>query len=462
MRLRDTVPGRRKHNRLRPHPFDEERRGRPRFAERNMDRAALDRQAAIRDLDRFLTEHDIDLAQASNADIRELLQRESEALQTAGAEVFQAAPRPDTKEFRHWFGGSKVVDADGKPLVVYHGTAADVTAFDPSRIGENYSTDRAGFFFASHPDEASGFAVGDTRNIIPVFLSIQNPLVIEAGKDDTAEVWYRNRTAYKGQAETGGHDGVIVRGEPYFDGSPNEMYVAFSPTQVKSVFNRGSFSPSDPRILYQAAPVAILTGKEFGEEADDLPTLRKAASAWFRDNLQGKTVASATGPVRFSGTGRKKATSSNPDPATLRLIPAVADIISKGEYTGSRDLSKPRKDSIVRFHRFEADVSLAGKNWRAAVLVGEDQHGNLFYDLFKSEPPSGWPSDYKPGSEGGHDQSIAQPGSGINLAVWQPDGGAPSIKRGSFRFGGGEPVITLFEAADRSTFMHESARDEAC
>lgn len=33
--------------------------------------------------------------------------------------------QPGTAAFQRWFGDSKVVDADGKPLVVYHGTNAD-------------------------------------------------------------------------------------------------------------------------------------------------------------------------------------------------------------------------------------------------------------------------------------------------------------------------------------------------
>lgn len=39
--------------------------------------------------------------------------------------MFSRAPaggQTETAEFKRWFAGSKVVDADGKPLVVYHGT----------------------------------------------------------------------------------------------------------------------------------------------------------------------------------------------------------------------------------------------------------------------------------------------------------------------------------------------------
>ena len=44
----------------------------------------------------------------------------------------------NTPEFKRWFGdwendpenASKVVDSEGKPLVVYHGTRNDIEAFD--------------------------------------------------------------------------------------------------------------------------------------------------------------------------------------------------------------------------------------------------------------------------------------------------------------------------------------------
>ena len=59
------------------------------------------------------------------------------------------------------------------------------------------------------------------------------------------------------QAREDGYDGVIFEniidegphGQGY--GWDNKVYVAFSPTQIKSVNNRGTFDPSDPRILYQ-------------------------------------------------------------------------------------------------------------------------------------------------------------------------------------------------------------------
>jgi hypothetical protein len=55
-----------------------------------------------------------------------------------------------------------------------------------------------------------------------------------------------------------GHDGIIIN-----PGSKYEELVAFDPTQIKSVFNRGTFDPNDPRILY-SSPVFL--GKQSGED----------------------------------------------------------------------------------------------------------------------------------------------------------------------------------------------------
>jgi hypothetical protein len=61
-------------------------------------------------------------------------------------------------EFKRWFGKSKVVDKDGKPLVVYHGTQR------PDRIGDVFRKDRATAgpmaFFTDDPELASSYALG--------------------------------------------------------------------------------------------------------------------------------------------------------------------------------------------------------------------------------------------------------------------------------------------------------------
>lgn len=91
---------------------------------------------------------------------------EDEALQEAQTlidqvtEFVRPAKQTESPEFRRWFGGSQVVDGQGKPLVVYHGTNRAFDAFDPQRQrtvrNEQFQGD--GFFFTEDPDTAALYA----------------------------------------------------------------------------------------------------------------------------------------------------------------------------------------------------------------------------------------------------------------------------------------------------------------
>lgn len=80
----------------------------------------------------------------------------------SGPMFSRSAPveQTQTPEFQRWFGDSKVVDAEGKPLVVYHGTGWDFTAFSVDKLGSNTGAASAkrGFFFASNPKVSDFYA----------------------------------------------------------------------------------------------------------------------------------------------------------------------------------------------------------------------------------------------------------------------------------------------------------------
>ena len=59
----------------------------------------------------------------------------------------------------------------------------------------------------------------------------------------------------------------------------------------------------------------------------------------------------------------------------------MKDIVEKGKYQGSEDLTHPRQDGIIKFHRINHDVSINGKKENMSVLIGEDRDGNRFYNL---------------------------------------------------------------------------------
>jgi hypothetical protein len=78
-----------------------------------------------------------------------------------GEEVVQMK-QIDTPEFKRWFGNSKVVDAKGLPLVVYHGSpdVSQLTAFSKETLGMTTGSKSAtrGFFFVDKHSVASQYA----------------------------------------------------------------------------------------------------------------------------------------------------------------------------------------------------------------------------------------------------------------------------------------------------------------
>lgn len=159
----------------------------------------------------------------------------------------------DEESFAKWFGDSKVVDANGKPLRVYHGTAADFDQFRKTRRSETNAFNRdkyVGIFFSDNPEAAdfySGFPGKHAPRTIPVYLSLQDPLII----DYDGKVKSPNQMIlWSQEAKRNDNDGIIIhniRDTPTL--KSENLYIAFVPWQIKSaVGNNGNFSKFDRRI----------------------------------------------------------------------------------------------------------------------------------------------------------------------------------------------------------------------
>jgi N12 class adenine-specific DNA methylase len=166
-----------------------------------------------------------------------------------------------TEAFKRWFGKSRVVDESGEPLVVYHGTPSPETITEFRLPALDSSKDQAIWFTPSKqyagiyarrgvtPD-ATSIAVGaQKKKILPVYLSIQNPLDL---RNDAASAKFRE--ALKGERGEGGKSRVQVAKDMGYDGIITSLgeYLAFSPTQIKSIHNSGAFDPDNPAILGNA------------------------------------------------------------------------------------------------------------------------------------------------------------------------------------------------------------------
>jgi hypothetical protein len=86
------------------------------------------------------------------------------------------AAKTASTPFDAWFKGSVVVNEDGTPKRVYHGSGADIEAFS-HEFGQYQ-----GFYFADSPEYASSYANGKQPNVMPVYLNIKNPIHIDGTK----------------------------------------------------------------------------------------------------------------------------------------------------------------------------------------------------------------------------------------------------------------------------------------
>ena len=190
-----------------------------------------------------------------------------------GIEVL-SAPKLNTPAFKKWFGDSKIVDEKSQPLVVYHGSATGkVEEFKTQGPGRFYGP---GAYFAFEPEDAAHYAKnaerrnrGISQTIYPVYLSMKNPMPLDEAM--RRKILYR-KASDKNWLKTIIPELKIKMTETKYDGfilKDNDgkliSAVVFNPTQIKSVFNKGTFDPKDPRILYgggAASAGTAMTGEE--------------------------------------------------------------------------------------------------------------------------------------------------------------------------------------------------------
>lgn len=210
----------------------------------------------------------------------------------------------DSWYFKNWFGdyvndpenASKVVNPDGTPKRMYHGTNADkeFTMFDT--YGANYGLYGAGSYFTDNPEVAQSYTSkgrGKNPRVYEVYLNIRNPIVMEEEADvdrwlnalpeladyitvpgDSELAAVTNRDFYRAMEEyladqgltkweaaedamdtlkAMGYDGInhvggMARGKGE---TIHDVWIAFDPEQVKSATdNIGTYDPNDPDIRY--------------------------------------------------------------------------------------------------------------------------------------------------------------------------------------------------------------------
>ena len=118
---------------------------------------------AVEELDDFLGQNDIDVKKTSNAKIKKLLAaKDAEA--KVGTVYEQNTVPTETANFRKWFKQSAVVDAEGKPLRVYHGTVRADRVAAAGKFLKSRATSGPMSFFTTDPALASSYSTAKGDN----------------------------------------------------------------------------------------------------------------------------------------------------------------------------------------------------------------------------------------------------------------------------------------------------------
>lgn len=224
-----------------------------------------------------------------------------------------------TAAFRDWFGdwqhdpahASRVVDENGEPRVVYHGTreSNDFTVFDSAKIGDNWGPGYYGNGFYFSDNRKAAYHYGHKE--LTCFLNIRHPYL-------SSRYNHAGEKRFTKILKKKGYDGVIaenaLRDVYDWEIAEGREYVVFEPSQIKSATdNIGTFDPSSPDITFSIIGPHAATWEQYKKNTfrgrDDgmyraeidasqaalkdraapyLPTLRRELSA-LRHNLSAET-----------------------------------------------------------------------------------------------------------------------------------------------------------------------------
>lgn len=201
----------------------------------------------------------------------------------------------ETEAFKKWFGNSQIVNDDGTPKIMYHGTPNGT--FEEFKEGTNYFTENVEYADRYKNPSASSISYGKVENnptTHAVYIKMEKPFDTrdeearqiyedefmgqEGGLDEEGEEtdhywlsdgtelsehtglpdWMEAEALYHFLKDQGyDYDGIIVD-EGADGGFGDEVksrgiaYITFEPTQVKNVKNNGEFDTENPNMYRQS------------------------------------------------------------------------------------------------------------------------------------------------------------------------------------------------------------------
>lgn len=268
-----------------------------------------------------------------------------------------------SEEQRRYFQGSKITDADGRLLVLYHGTTAygEITKFRRGRSGWL----GPGIYLASRQADAKRYAdaMGEGNGqLYELYANVTNPLVVTEGNPvpEILRAAYGRDSVYRSRSAKQGNDAQIITtadikklqskgydGIRWDFGGSTEVSV-FSPEQIKRVDN---LTPtSDPDIRRSIKGSDILRQNAALQEENSL--LRERVEYWRGQTRRTERVTTDKKAVERAARELIRSYNSSLETAEIAGdLQSLYDYIASGR-DGSDELTyteaRRRSDAIAR------------------------------------------------------------------------------------------------------------------
>lgn len=391
----------------------------------------------------------------------------------------------NTPEFKAWFGGSKVVDESGQPRVVYHGTPNLFSAFDKAYLPAPSANDPGfygqGFYFAdSYP--ASWRYTRGKGVILPLYLSIKNPLVLDDVYNKTMRDIPIERIKelgiYKKGLETGKYAGFFfdeyvtenrlskrlsdhAKAEGYDGIKAGKEFVVFEPNQIKSVFNRGTWDAGSDNIYYQEQISKNIENmpsiEDFRNPNKDYELPRLNPSDLFKLGKEDK-------PVVLKKNIIEKNKNNHPEVDISEYGKILTDtLVDTSEIIQVQPQKKPNYYTFINNNQNDVSVVELSENKDNYEVVNFFKVNKKRIDEYRKKAVKDGGdiiiTERKPQGAArlsallnNSDNNIASKEENVNSSLRQ---GAPENARGAYD--AAKRLIMLFEGADPSTLVHEAA-----
>ena len=180
--------------------------------------------------------------------------------------------KTDTQLFKNWFKKSVLVNSDGTPQILYHGTTDNFDHFDldhPNRYDAGFAG--TGVYLTLDEELAKIYTVNKSirvkgeKKIMKLYARLENPKIVNISIKPEIKLGGKAASdGFREQAIAEGHDGVIVKNA---SGETVEV-VIFEPNAVKSIDNNGNWS-NEINNLYQQQP--LVTFEQKGKQKQGKP-----------------------------------------------------------------------------------------------------------------------------------------------------------------------------------------------